>query len=49
MVKVDSGPGKLQENFLAEARTVGFIVYPGVLHKRPIKTMDLLRHSSQKI
>ena len=30
MVKVDSGPGRLQENFLAEARTHGFIVYPGV-------------------
>ena len=30
MVKVDSGPGRLQENFLAEARTLGFIVYPGV-------------------
>ena len=30
MVKVDSGPGRLQENFLANARTLGFIVYPGV-------------------
>ena len=30
MVKVDSGPGRLQEDFLAEARTLGFIVYPGV-------------------
>jgi hypothetical protein len=30
MVKVDSGPVRLQENFLHEARTLGFIVYPGV-------------------
>ena len=30
MVKMDSGPGRLQEIFLAEARTLGFIVYPGV-------------------
>ena len=30
MVKVDSGPGRLQANFLAEARTLGYIVYPGV-------------------
>jgi hypothetical protein len=30
MVKVDSGPGWLQENILAKARTLGFIVYPGV-------------------
>ena len=30
MVKVDSGPVRLEENFLAEARTLGFIVYPGV-------------------
>eukprot|EP00804_Cyclotella_cryptica_P030789 CCRYP_015049-RA/>CCRYP_015049-RA protein AED:0.35 eAED:0.50 QI:0/0/0/1/0/0/3/0/173 len=30
MVKVDSRPGRLQEDFLAEARTLGFIVYPGV-------------------
>ena len=30
MVKVDSGPRRLQEHFLAEARTLGFIVYPGV-------------------
>ena len=30
MVKVDSGPGRLQEDFLANARTLGFIfiVYP---------------------
>jgi hypothetical protein len=30
MVEVDSGPGRLQESFLAEARTLGFIVNPGV-------------------
>ncbi len=30
MVKVDSRPGRLQEDFLAKARTLGFIVYPGV-------------------
>ena len=30
MVKVDSGPGRLQEDFSAKARTLGFIVYPGV-------------------
>ena len=30
MVKVVSGPGRLQENFLVKARTLGFIVYPGV-------------------
>eukprot|EP00804_Cyclotella_cryptica_P011512 CCRYP_017062-RA/>CCRYP_017062-RA protein AED:0.20 eAED:0.24 QI:0/0/0/1/0/0/3/0/320 len=30
MVKVDSGPGRLQEDFLAQARTLGFIVYHGV-------------------
>ena len=30
MVKVDSVPGRLQEDFLANARTLGFIVYPGV-------------------
>jgi hypothetical protein len=30
MVKVDSGHGRLQEDFLAEARTLGFIVYPGI-------------------
>ncbi len=30
MVKVDSGPGRLQEDFLAKARTLGFSVYPGV-------------------
>ena len=30
MVKVDRRPGRLQENFLAKARTLGFIVYPGV-------------------
>ena len=30
MVKVDSGSGRLQENFVAEARTLEFIVYPGI-------------------
>ena len=30
MAKVDSGPGRLQENFLAEARTLWFAMYPGV-------------------
>jgi hypothetical protein len=30
VVKVNSGPGRLQENVLAEARTHGFIVYPGI-------------------
>ena len=30
LVKVDSGSGRLQENFLAEARTLEFIVYPGI-------------------
>ena len=30
MVKVDSGPGRLQEDFLDKALTLGFIVYPGV-------------------
>ena len=28
MVKVDSGPGRLQEDFLANTRTLGFIAYP---------------------
>ena len=27
---MDSRPGRLQESVLAEARTLGFIVYPGV-------------------
>ena len=31
MVKVDSGPERLQEDFLAKTRTLGFIVYPGDL------------------
>jgi hypothetical protein len=30
MVKVDSEPGRLQENVLVNARTLGFIVYPGI-------------------
>ncbi len=30
MVKVDSRPGRVQEHFLAKARTLGFFVYPGV-------------------
>ena len=30
IVKVDSRPGRLQEDFLAEARALEFIVYPGV-------------------
>ncbi len=31
MVKVDSsGPGRLEIDFLAEARTSGFIIYPSV-------------------
>ncbi len=30
MVKVDSGPGRLEIEFLAEARTSGFIIYPSV-------------------
>ncbi len=30
MVKVDSGPGRLQEDFLAKAGTLGFIVYRAV-------------------
>eukprot|EP00804_Cyclotella_cryptica_P003743 CCRYP_008915-RA/>CCRYP_008915-RA protein AED:0.34 eAED:0.34 QI:0/0/0/1/0/0/2/0/185 len=30
MVKVDSWPGRSQEDFLAEARTLEFIVHPGV-------------------
>jgi hypothetical protein len=30
MVKVDSGPGRLEVDFLAEARTSGFIIYPSV-------------------
>ncbi|KAL7474304.1 hypothetical protein ACHAW6_000283, partial [Cyclotella cf. meneghiniana] len=30
IVKVDSGPGRMELGFLAEARTLGFIVYPRV-------------------
>eukprot|EP00804_Cyclotella_cryptica_P007858 CCRYP_001439-RA/>CCRYP_001439-RA protein AED:0.28 eAED:0.18 QI:0/0/0/1/0/0/2/0/291 len=30
MVKVDSGPGRLEIDFLVEARTSGFIIYPSV-------------------
>ncbi len=30
MLKVDSRPGRPQENLLAESRTAGFIVYPGM-------------------
>ena len=30
VVKVDSGPGRLEIDFLAEARTSGFIIYPSV-------------------
>ncbi len=30
MVKVDSGPGRLEIDFLAEAQTLGFIIYPSV-------------------
>eukprot|EP00804_Cyclotella_cryptica_P026199 CCRYP_009772-RA/>CCRYP_009772-RA protein AED:0.17 eAED:0.17 QI:0/0/0/1/0/0/3/0/383 len=37
MVKVDSGPGRLQEDFLAEARTLGLIVYPGVPNTTAVK------------
>eukprot|EP00804_Cyclotella_cryptica_P004941 CCRYP_014074-RB/>CCRYP_014074-RB protein AED:0.33 eAED:0.33 QI:0/0/0/1/0/0/2/0/201 len=29
-MKVDSGPGRMELGFLAEARTLGFIIYPGV-------------------
>jgi hypothetical protein len=30
IMKVDSGPGRMELGFLAEARTLGFIIYPGV-------------------
>ena len=30
MVKEDCGPGLLQENLLTKARTLEFILYPGV-------------------
>ncbi|KAL7481398.1 LOW QUALITY PROTEIN: hypothetical protein ACHAW6_007078 [Cyclotella cf. meneghiniana] len=30
IMKVDSGPGRMEIGFLAEARTLGFIIYPGV-------------------
>ena len=30
IMKVDSGPGRIELGFLAEARTFGFIIYPGV-------------------
>jgi hypothetical protein len=30
MVKVDSGPGRLEIDYLAEARTLCFIIYPSV-------------------
>ena len=30
MVKVDSGPERLEIDFLAEAQTLGFIIYPSV-------------------
>ncbi len=30
MVKVDSGLGRLELNFLAESRTLGLAIYPGV-------------------
>ena len=30
MVKVDLRPGRLQDSFLAKARTLGFVTYPGV-------------------
>eukprot|EP00804_Cyclotella_cryptica_P024959 CCRYP_015507-RC/>CCRYP_015507-RC protein AED:0.06 eAED:0.04 QI:0/0/0/1/0/0/2/0/553 len=32
IIKVDSGPGRMELGFLAEARTLGFIIYPGVLN-----------------
>ncbi len=30
IMKVNSGPGRMEIGFLAEARTLGFIIYPGV-------------------
>ena len=30
IMKVDSGPGRMELGFLTEARTLGFIIYPGV-------------------
>ena len=30
MVNIDNGPGRLEIDFLAEARTSGFIIYPSV-------------------
>ena len=30
IMKVDSGPGRMELGFLAEARTLGFTIYPGV-------------------
>jgi hypothetical protein len=30
IMKADSGPGRMELGFLAEARTLGFIIYPGV-------------------
>ena len=30
IMKVESGPGRIELGFLAEARTLGFIVCPGV-------------------
>ncbi len=40
MVKVDSGPGRLQEDFLAKARTLGFIVYPGVPNYTAVHVLE---------
>jgi len=30
VIKVDNGPGRMELGFLVEARTLGFIIYPGV-------------------
>ena len=30
IIKDDSGPGRMKLGFLAEARTLGFTIYPGV-------------------
>jgi hypothetical protein len=42
MVKVDSGPGRLEIDFLAEAWTSGFIIYPSVPN-----TMAVMQETDQ--
>eukprot|EP00804_Cyclotella_cryptica_P031255 CCRYP_011060-RA/>CCRYP_011060-RA protein AED:0.29 eAED:0.29 QI:0/0/0/1/0/0/3/0/236 len=40
IIKVDSGPGRMELGFLAEARTIGFIMYPGVRNTTAV-TQDI--------